>query len=135
MKTVFKYELLNQINQIFVPKYSEILTAQYQESTKKVVLWALIDTTEELVERLFRIYMTGEQLDDTPQLYLTTIQKSNGLVGHVFEQFKIPVHEKRDELRKILWRNYGSPIDHIEDDLKFIETVDKLVFKENGEIK
>jgi len=89
MKAIFKYKIsFEDINNISMPKGSEVLTVQIDEKTNSPCIWALVDTdVQETVVRLFALYGTGHPLmEHSDQKYIGTFQYQNGdFVGHIFE--------------------------------------------------
>lgn len=81
---IFKYPLPPQQEVIVpMPAGCEFLTVQVQGEVP--CLWAKVDTTAEMVPRMFRWYATGQPIIDleASESYLGTIQ-SFGLVFHLF---------------------------------------------------
>lgn len=87
MRTVFKYTLKEWGSvSIDMPKGAEVLGVQVQHGDAQ--LWALVDTSAELVTRQFRIYGTGHPIEGSKYLrFVGTFQMHDGqLVFHVFEK-------------------------------------------------
>ena len=91
MKTIYKYEVpivLGEDIKLTLPKGAKLLRIDWQDSTQKACLWALIDTKEKQKNAIvFQIYGTGCELpEDSGNFlsYFTTFQTSNNLVWHVF---------------------------------------------------
>lgn len=83
---IFKYELqLKDDFSINVPKDSIILDIQYHSF--KLVLWAIIEQENELIERHFKIFGTGQNINYSyGLLHIATVQDpNNNLVWHIFE--------------------------------------------------
>jgi hypothetical protein len=81
MKKIRKYELL-QSTIIMLPEGSEILYVQ--EQNNNICIWVLCDPNATLKERVFDVYMTGEDLPDNPGEYIATVHIRRSVV-HVFE--------------------------------------------------
>jgi hypothetical protein len=78
-KVIYKYEVDTIV---VMPDKAEILTVQLQNGSPWI--WALVDTSEELVERNFNIVGTGWELEEFNHKYITTFQNGS-YVWHVFE--------------------------------------------------
>jgi len=89
MKTIFKYTLTGPSCEILMPKDAEIL--HVGEQHPHLVIWALVDKKyieEQVTEnRFFYIQATGEDFSDEGLSFVGTVQASNGLVWHIFEDF------------------------------------------------
>ena len=90
MKTIWKYELdIDNEVEISLPKHSKILSVQTQEG--KPVLWAEVNTDNQLEKRFFNIFGTGYKIDDKLPMggkYIGTFQMREGiLVFHLYERF------------------------------------------------
>jgi hypothetical protein len=91
-KTIWKYELgIIDLQEIYMPKGSDILSVQVQQSTLRPCMWVLVDPTcSDMVARRFRIFGTGHQINvgDKGDLnYIGTFQTAGGsLVFHIFEE-------------------------------------------------
>jgi len=96
MKTIYKYTLkmTPDVQEIALPKWSQLLTAQIQEINndagyfREIVLWVNVDTSMEMIKRKFKVLMTGQPWDEDCSCtnYISTCQdKETGLVFHVFE--------------------------------------------------
>ena len=79
-KVIYKYEIENIV---VMPKGAEILSAQIQHG--KPYLWALVNASNELEERIFNIIGTGWEMEFNNQKYIDTFQDGS-LVWHVFEE-------------------------------------------------
>ena len=89
VKTIYKYELeVKDIQRIFLPAGSEILTMQNQNHTPHI--WAMVDSANECVERVFEIFGTGHHIHEdmgVDRKYIGTFQMQGGtLVFHLFER-------------------------------------------------
>lgn len=84
MKTIWKYKIESLIWVIKMPKDSEIISLQVQGGVP--CLWAVVETSNPPVERVFKTFYTGEPIVDFDELksFIGTYQV-NGLVFHVFE--------------------------------------------------
>lgn len=88
-KTIWKFELTDGYKQsIAMPKDAEILSVQQQHDV--ICIWALVDTSNELENRLFELYMTGENIYydmGIERKHISTLQRYDGnLVIHLFER-------------------------------------------------
>ena len=83
METIYKYELAQAETQtIDMPEGAKVLTVQVQRGCP--CLWALVESTNPLVARHFRIYGTGHSFVHGE--YIGSFQLMGGdLVFHVFE--------------------------------------------------
>jgi hypothetical protein len=89
MSIVYKYILANDINEIFVPKGSRVISVQAQKDN--VCLWILLplDPELDLVKRTFRIFGTGVDIpDDARHEPIGTVQ-IDWMVWHVFEVLEL----------------------------------------------
>ena len=89
MKTIWKYNLLiNETERFGVPKGGKILKV-CQQGLEDVSMWILVDPSADSEERVFRIFGTGHEMEDTMGVelkYIDTFQTyGGGFVGHVFE--------------------------------------------------
>ncbi len=70
-----------------MPKDAQILSIQIQK--EQFVLWALVDPKRKSEYRFFRVFNTGDDVDEKELQwleYITTIQTGNGNnVFHIFE--------------------------------------------------
>lgn len=87
-RIVYKYPLLiGETTVVYLPRGCEILDVRAQGVNP--CLWALVDSTAETVQRIFRVVATGEPLSvmGTEQLtYVSTFQMLGGQpVFHAFE--------------------------------------------------
>ena len=87
-KQIWKFELTDDKVSVNIPKGAKILTLQVQHETS--CIWALVDPLNELEERHFEIYATGEEIHydmGIERKYINTFQLQGGmLVFHVFER-------------------------------------------------
>ena len=85
MKKVYKYMIVvDDINDVLIPKGAQILTVQTQNGTP--FIWALVDTEAATTHRYLRLVGTGFPLPDLGK-YVGTFQQYNGsLVYHLFDQ-------------------------------------------------
>lgn len=91
MRKVFKYELNDSISKVDIPDEADFLKVEYQASSGKLCLWALVDTDQEQINRhTFYLIMTGA--DFPPEVshphteHVGTVLLQGGLlVVHVFE--------------------------------------------------
>lgn len=86
-KTVWKYEfhLIDEFA-IEMPKGARVLAAQEQYGSP--MMWALVDPTQPVEMRRFRLAGTGHKIDNADHLtYVGTLQlQGGGLVFHLFER-------------------------------------------------
>lgn len=90
-KTIWKFRLLiTDIQQISLPKGSEVLTVQVQDGY--ACMWALVNLGEEPETRSFEVFGTGHNIPPVGpngRRYVGTFQLGGGrLVFHVFELYK-----------------------------------------------
>lgn len=91
-QVIWKYPLIltNEIQSINMPMQYKFLQAEWLNGP---TIWALVDANGEEVLRLFRVYGTGEDLDDNySHCYIgTCFQKTIGItyVWHVFQVMKL----------------------------------------------
>lgn len=82
MKTIWKYKLKLQHEVIVqLPDGAEILHAGMQDGN--ICLWAMTNTNVPEEEHLFKIFATGEPMEDNPVKYIGTVL-INSYVFHVF---------------------------------------------------
>lgn len=84
MKTIWKYKIEQFFSVIWMPKDAEVISLQIQNDVP--YLWAVVETNNPSVQRVFKTFYTGEPIVDFDGLksFIGTYQ-SNGLVFHVFE--------------------------------------------------
>lgn len=95
MKTIYKYNLtMGFINVMKLPKNASVISVQVQNN--KPILWAMVETENELEDRVFIMLTTGssigEQVDGHLE-HLGTVQLEDEydgsiFVGHYFEVIK-----------------------------------------------
>ena len=78
---IYKYNL-EPHTILELPVHSQVLKADVQNGI--AVLWVLLADTDTLQKRLFRLYATGEQMEENPGKYIDTLQ-IGPYVFHVFE--------------------------------------------------
>lgn len=86
MITVHKFELqLDKCQQIEMPWGSRILKIGEQQG--KLMIWALVDTTNGMAYETFKIFGTGSNIDINDKMtdFLGTVLMSDGYVWHVFK--------------------------------------------------
>ena len=86
MKTIWKFPLSSMdVNYIKMPEGAKILTVQTQMETP--CIWALVNPTAQMTQRVFRTVGTGHDLpEQNPHNYIGTFQLMAGqLVFHLFE--------------------------------------------------
>ncbi len=82
---IFKYELPEVNNKINLPKGSRVMTIQPQNG--KICMWVMVNLSEDVVERRFDVFETGDGLiigEPLNREYIATVQISN-VVYHIFE--------------------------------------------------
>lgn len=85
MQVIYKYPLETFYNEIKLPLYSEVLTAQLQD--QRIMLWIKLDPKLPKIRvRKFEVIGTGWEIDTNPRDYISTVQTHDGLVFHVFEK-------------------------------------------------
>ena len=86
MQTIFKYNLTKYgKNVVKLPLYASVLSVGLQKD--EPVVWALVNTDEVLVDRIFTIIFTGDDLVHFglySDLFLGTVQRTDGIVMHIF---------------------------------------------------
>lgn len=96
MFAVWKYELkVDDGPQIInMPAFAQVLTVQEQHG--RLMLWAKVNTTVKLDQRVFHVVGTGHPHDWMAEAdYIGTLQAMNGtLIWHVFEKWSraTPAH-------------------------------------------
>jgi len=88
-QTIWKYQL-QVTTDLKLPAGSRVLSVGNQE--ERVVLWAMIDPKSSKIRtRRFRIYLTGEEFNGDPGIFIGTVQlkdqmdETKQFVCHVFE--------------------------------------------------
>jgi hypothetical protein len=94
MEAIWKYELeFNGITKLQMPKYAEILSLQTDKKTNKPCIWAVVNSSNEEVERTFELFGTGQSIQYNAGMgrkFIGTYQYQRGeFVGHVFERVGI----------------------------------------------
>ena len=84
--SILKYPLTDKSFQhVKMPWGAQLLTAQYQESTGQIVLWARVKPLNPDTLHVIWLVATGSEIpNDFDARYLNTIQTPSGLVWHVF---------------------------------------------------
>lgn len=91
MNVIYKYEVpIEDTFKVALPHDAEVLTVQFDEKTGRPVMWAKLNTEDELVEREFAVIGTGNPIPDIHESlcynYIGTFQMGNGrFIGHLFE--------------------------------------------------
>ena len=83
---IFKYELpiIAETIELRLPKRFKICDVNFQED--KIFIWAIIDVHSDLITRKFKIFGTGQLIENTENLsFLKTVHMPNGLVWNVFQ--------------------------------------------------
>jgi hypothetical protein len=85
MKTIYKYQLeTTDFQTVMIPEKSNIIALQTQY--EKPCIWVEVETENEKVPHVFRIFGTGHELQiGLGMTYVGTYQIMNGsFVGHVY---------------------------------------------------
>lgn len=82
MKTIHKYNIDQCGGIIQMPAGYEIISAQNQN--EKIVIWAIVSAGNPLVDVWIAIYGTGFTIPNRNEMFIATVQMSNGLVWHLF---------------------------------------------------
>lgn len=99
--TIWKYDIPDiSPFTITMPRQAQILDIQFQSCRSEVlgeivkvnsaVMWVLLDIGDRRVERQFVSLTTGYTMkaeDMNNRKYVKTVQKPNGLILHIFEEF------------------------------------------------
>jgi len=95
MKTIYKYTIVPQKEDISLPSGAVVLAVSFQG--EDLCLWAEVDTEAELETRYFRIFGTGHRMcfeGTTSHMHIgTAFYEHHGLVFHVYEYTKIHWHD------------------------------------------
>lgn len=84
MQTIHKFPLKDALEQqVSLPYEARILSVQEQNG--ELVMWAQVNILHKKEPRKFMMYDTGQEVNEYDLDYITTVQRSNGLVVHVFE--------------------------------------------------
>lgn len=86
MKTkIWKYEIsLVGLTFLKIPGGAEFLSLMTQEGIPYI--WFLVHLGNEVEDRTFITYVTGEALPDCLGIHMGSFQTAGGYVGHVFEE-------------------------------------------------
>lgn len=85
MKTIYKYELNVLDYKIIKGKIEKFLSVDYQKSSERVCVWALIDDNLEEEEFVISCYGTGHKLPYDVGKYIGMVQLYSGeVVLHFF---------------------------------------------------
>ena len=94
MKTIWKYELKELINEIRMPRGAIVLCAREQHN--KICIWVEIDDSVTYAKRTFVLAGTGHQKPDGELTYLGTAMLDGGdIVMHVYEAINPILHDKQ----------------------------------------
>ena len=87
MKTIFKYQLsITDTQFIKMPKGADPFTSYFQGD--QLCVWAYVDTEEELEDREFRMFGTGQPIELLGLFrFLNTVHHETG-VWHIFAEAK-----------------------------------------------
>lgn len=86
MVTIYKYSVpITDEFELALPLGAHILAFQNQDN--EPVIWALVNSENEMVKRKFAIRGTGNPIESSTadDVYIGTIQTQMGLVWHLFE--------------------------------------------------
>jgi hypothetical protein len=88
-RDIWKFALAPGPNEVKMPSGAKVLTAQTQETSNSVSLWAIVDPDAELEARRFVLLPTGLEWQDDGTIemrYYGTVQFGGStVVLHVFE--------------------------------------------------
>lgn len=71
------------LTELFLPKSSQILSAQYQDD--KIVFWYCFNKDDKEVRKyVFKVITTGSYYTVDKGIYLATVQSRWGLVYHIY---------------------------------------------------
>ena len=83
-KSIWKYALSSDDVIISMPQYTEVICVHAQNNEPQ--LWAIVDPVKPLVDRRFKTYGTGHEIETYPGKYIGTFFLDGGtFVFHVFE--------------------------------------------------
>jgi hypothetical protein len=85
--TIWKFQLqIVDCIEVDMPRGAVVLCVQVQSGTP--CLWCLVEPSNKIETRKFRIYGTGHPIErNIPRIYIGTVQVGGGsLVFHVFEE-------------------------------------------------
>lgn len=89
MKTIWKYQLGTRgAQKLQIPSGATLLSVKFQHSYhyRQLCAWFLLDPEMKSEERTFRIFRTGQPVEDVESLtYLNTVQDGD-LMRHIFEE-------------------------------------------------
>lgn len=85
-KTIWKYELAGDTQELDIPEGGEVLTIQIQNGA--ICIWVLVDPNRPKEKRSFEVVGTGEPILGNPGKYLGTIQERI-YVWHIFETSEV----------------------------------------------
>jgi hypothetical protein len=84
VKTVFKFEI-DPVCEKMIPLDAKILSVGSQGD--QVVLWAEVETDNQMTTRKFRGFGTGHEIaSDLNLSFIGTVQFQNGMVFHIYEE-------------------------------------------------
>ncbi len=95
MRVIFKYSLsISDQVLLYLPEGAEVLSVQGQED--QLVLWAIVDPSQNVEPRSFSVYGTGNPFQSDNARYIGTaqvqvlpgVEATNPMMGvwHVFEE-------------------------------------------------
>ena len=84
MKTIHKFTMTSTEQAFQIPGAAKILSAQNQQG--RICIWVLLDEGDEKVERIFKAFGTGQEIDGVLEKdFIGTIQVGEFVV-HLFEK-------------------------------------------------
>lgn len=97
MRRIYKYGplLVGETVELELPFQSSLIKCDLQsfsslcvEEEENIFLWAMVwsTSTENTEKRRFRVFATGEDIDDKYE-YIDTVVTNHGLVWHICEEF------------------------------------------------
>lgn len=88
MRTIWKFEIpISDAFSIPMPRAAKVLAVG--EQNHGLVMWADVSTNQPKLPRRFSVRGTGNPIPHTYDAYIGTVQMSNGLVWHVYEEIAI----------------------------------------------
>lgn len=82
---IYKYVLSDNdnIKEMLMSRDAKILSVGLQNDVP--VIWATVEPLVTIVTRKFETFYTGERFYPDGKVYVGTVQKSDGIVLHIFE--------------------------------------------------
>ena len=90
IKRIYKYRLeFERLTRHQMPVGAEILSVQQDQKDMSIQMWALVNPDAETEERIFELYVAGNDINydmGVSRSYIGTYQYQKGqFVGHIFE--------------------------------------------------